>query len=365
MLTLARVSGAARSTPMHWLATLSIAAVAVYAPSISARSLAADAATAGWVTWSQRSGAVFEGHYTASDPTLMQERDHLLMITTDLDPESKHTNLVAATSPDGFSWQFAATGAADIGLVLAGRDGQWDQNLETPELVRRGQTWLLYYCGYRDGGVPLNGFPAALGLATSVDGRHFSRFANDPILRPTPGWYDNDAIYSPTIISDSAGGYIMLYVGHAYTQLDKIGGRGGVYLLAATSPDGIAWSKRPDPVISPGGTLAWMRDGAAEPALVKAPDGIYYLFFTGLAGEDRTIGVGRSASPFGPWQIDPVPIVVRTQNGFAAQKVLAPDVIIASGKARMWFLGSDDSERIRVGYAEAPWPIYTAPRAQP
>ena len=363
-------SGLARSraplfsaTLARGLAALCVAALAACGTQGRARSLAADgkiASAAGWASWTRHAGPVFEGHATASDPTIIREGGQLLMIATDLDTGTNRTDLVAATSSDGLAWHFAATGGPQAGLVLLGRNGQWDENLETPELVRQGSTYFLYYCGYRDGGAPIKGFPAALGLATSIDGRQFRRVSGDPILRPTPGWYDNDAVYSPTIVSDGSG-WVMLYVGHAYTKLDKIGGRGGVYLLAATSPDGIAWSKRPDPVISPGGALPWMRDGAAEPALIKAPDGTWYLFFTGLSGEDRVIGVARSASPFGPWQIDPAPIVAPSDAGFDARLVLAPYVIIDGSRARLWYLGSDDSERIRIGYAEAAWPIYRPP----
>lgn len=347
------------------LAALSFAVLAACGTPGRALSLTADgktAAAAGWASWTRHAAPVFEGHATASDPTIVREGSRLLMVATDLDVATNRTDLVAATSADGLAWQFAATDGPQAGLVLVGRDGKWDENLETPELARRGSTYLLYYCGYRDGGTPIKGFPAALGLATSTDGRHFRRVSDDPILRPTPGWYDNDAVYSPTIVNDGSG-WVMLYVGHAYTKLDKIGGRGGVYLLAATSPDGIAWTKRPTPVISPGGALPWMRDGAAEPALVKAPDGAWYLFFTGLSGEDRVIGVARGASPFGPWQIDPAPIVAPSDAGFDARLVLAPYVIIDGTRARLWYLGSDDRERIRVGYAETAWPIYRPPTA--
>lgn len=351
-----------RSFRPWYLASVGLAAViSCSVPSEGTAPSVAQAATVGggplWAAWTNTAKPVFEGSYTASDPTLLRDGTRLMMVATDLDVATNRTLLVAATSVDGLSWSFAGTPVPQPGTILQGRAGKWDENLETAELVRSGTGYLLYYSGYRTNGFPAPGFPAAMGLATSQDGRNFVRVSDAPTLQPTPGWYDNDATYSPTVLRDGTG-FVMLYVGHAYTRTDKIGGAAGVYLLGATSSDGRLWTKRASPVISPGGGLPWMRDGAAEPSLVKGPDGAYYLFFTGLAGEARVIGVARGTSPFGPWEINPTPIVAPSSGQFDESVVLGPYVIIEAGKARMWFLGADRTERIRIGYEEAAWPIY-------
>ena len=310
-----------------------------------------------WSRWRKSPGAVLEGNFTAADPSIVWESDQYLAIFTDLDVSVLRTVLASATSRDGTKWDMSDNGDPFRGLALRGREGHWDENIESGELVHSGHDYLLYYSGYREVGHPMKGFPASIGLAISADGRRFSRFSDMPIIVPTEGWYDNDATYSPTVIHDG-NMYVMLYAGHSYTRYDKIG-QPGVYLLAATSPDGRGWTKRPTPVVAPGrNDIRWMRDGAAEPCLVRGPDDRFYLFFTGLAGEERRIGVAVAASPFGPWEFNSEPIVTASGHGFDTKGAFAPSVLIKGGKARLWFHSADAARRIRIGYAEADWPIY-------
>jgi hypothetical protein len=146
----------------------------------------------------------------------------------------------------------------------------------------------------------------------------------------------------------------LLYTGHCYTDcVDEP----GVRLLAATSSDGVAWIKRGEPVLTRSTEIAWMNEGVAEADIVYGPDGAFYLFFTGLQGEQRVIGVARGASPLGPWEINPVPIVLPTPGAFDAGGVLSPEVLIEGGKARMWYLSFTAEGYPWIGYAESVWPL--------
>lgn len=83
-----------------------------------------------------------------------------------------------------------------------------------------------------------------------------------PILNGTQGWYDNDAVYSPTIIlglgakiylfnyfQDPANParWLMIYAGHCYTNCSN---GMGVFLLGAYSSDLVNWVKMPSPVFT-------------------------------------------------------------------------------------------------------------------
>ena len=318
--------------------------------------------------WKKRTAPVFSGQFAlAGDPALVRDGQTDHMFYTCPDPEHLRAAICEATSTDGFAWDHArkrVSGTLARGMVLRGRDKAWDENLESAFVVRRpcaagdGCTVeeLLFYGGYRDKGTPRQGFPASLGVARARDGGAFAMVSTEPVLRPTPGWYDNDALYSPAILPYE-GGWVMVYAGHCYTKCDK---PGGVFLLGATSSDGLAWKKRDEPVLLPSAERAWMKDGVGEPALVLGPDGAYYLFFTGLEDEARVIGVARGKGPFGPWDVQPRPIVAPTPGTFDAAGALAPFVVVEGKTARMWYLanrqGKKDLEHM-VGYAESPWPL--------
>ncbi len=320
-------------------------------------------------TWTKRPDPVFNGQFVASDPSLIRDGDGYRMsytcfdfdLTPAFDPDTTRAAICQATSVDGVHWrEFATADPAEpiLGLTLRGEPGSWAEHLEGSFLLETEDgDELLYFSGYRHDGDPALGFPAALAVARSTDGgRTFARVGADPILAPTPGGYDNDAVYSPAIVpyADGSG---MVYAGHCYTRCDN---GLGVLLLAATSPDGLTWTKRDAPVLEALPDLPWTRDGVAEPALIQGPDGVYYLFFTALRDADRMIGLARSDSPFGPWEVAPDPILTpsNSPDAFDTAGVLAPDVRIEGDLARMWFLGTSREDDFAIGYAEAAWPFW-------
>ena len=259
-----------------------------------------------------RTGLFYRGTIIASDPTVTTHAGRLRMFYTDLDHRTDRTVIATADSRDGRTWSTDWTRAGIRGLVISGRDDSWDQSVESAAILRTPEEWRLYFSGYRQD-TPLKGFPAALWLATSQDGRTFTRVSDAPILEPTPGWYDNDAIYSPTVIPH-AGGYVMIYVGHAYTDTSRIP-FGGVYLLGATSPDGRTWTKIETPLARPGDFDGWRRDGLAEPDLVRKGPDEFVLFYTGLGGEERAIGVAHGSHPLGPFRFGERPILEAGRSG--------------------------------------------------
>lgn len=310
-----------------------------------------------WSKWTQSATPAFEGIACASDPSIVELDGRLLMYHTSVDLTAFRTVIAVAVSDDGGeTWAYPDTPSETPGSVLDGIIGSWEERLEGPFAVVRDGKVLLYYSGYRDEGDPFVGFPAALTLATSTDGIHFERVSEEPLLPPTPGGYDNDAVYSPCVI-DVDGTLHMLYAAHCYTRCDREGG-GGVRILGATSTDGVTWTKRDEPVLEALPDVEWATEGVAEPGINLGPDGRFYLWFTGLGPNDsRRIGVASGPTPFGPWDVNPEPVVVAAPGTFAEHQVLAPDVRIEGDRVRMWHLGCDSKERIMIGYAESSWPL--------
>jgi hypothetical protein len=302
---------------------------------------------------------VFTGHYIASDPSIVVEEGFyrlfytcFIVPKTGFVPENVRAGICSATSTDGLSWTEIDSGDPNTpGLVLRGIEGSWQENLEAAFVVEIDETYLLYYSGYKTEGDPAMGFPASLSVASSSDGIYFERISDLPILEPTPGWYDNDAVYSPAI--EIAGDeLVMVYAGHCYTNCQA---GWGVTLLGATSPDGLTWTKLERPVLQgPELGLDWTRDGVAEPALLYGPDGQWLLFFTSLQADTREIGLAFGPTPFGPWKVIDQPILHPTSGTFDEGGVLAPFVLIEEERLRMWYLGQTlGEESFAIGYAEA------------
>lgn len=316
--------------------------------------------TPGWSTWTKRSQPIHSGPYSlVGDPSVIKDGQRYRMYYTCFDPRRKGPAICQATSEHGYDWTDVQVSKPVPGLMIEARPGRWDDAHETPYAMKYRGTYFLYFVGYRDKGGFAKSFPAYLGLATSTDGVHFTR-EDEPIVKTTPQGYDNDAVFSPSIVPYQ-GELVMIYTGHCWTNCPK--GK-GVFLMAATSSDGKNWVKRPAPILDKKALPAEVKDGAAESEIVLGPDGMYYLFMSWLYGNGtHDIGVARSASPFGPWVVNPLPIVKRPaeQKGFDDVGPIAPSVLIEDGKVRMWFHGFSKRKSIEIGYAQAPWPLKLPP----
>ncbi len=305
-----------------------------------------------------RSGSFYTGTAIASDPALLRRGDQLWMAYTDLDLSTGRTVIAQVRARDGRNWQPVAAPRGTVrGLTVAGQPGTAAENVESPALLAVGDEVWLYFAGYRDQGTLAKGFPSALWRARSRDGVTFVRDPEGPVLSPSAGGGDPDAVYSPTVVVED-GVFHMVYAGHAYSDLTGTGGVAGVFLLSARSADGVAWEKAAAPIAGPGlPEPDWMRDGAAEPYLLKAPDGRYLLFFTGLRGEERTIGLATAPGIGGPWTFRAAPLLTRGPDDAPdGHQVLAPAALIEGGRLRLWYLGSSRDGALAIGTADGPWP---------
>lgn len=312
--------------------------------------------TAGWAAWSKRLAPVFSGPYAAvGDPSVMRVGSELRMTYNCYDIVRQRGAICLARSTDGLSWSDVNTGDTTLpSRLIATRPGQWDDAHESAAMVKFKNEYLLYYVGYLDRGGFFASFPAEVGLATSSDGIHFTRAnGGKPVLKTSPAGYDNDAISSPSFVVYN-NELVMLYSAYCFYNCPK---GAGVTLLAATSKDGRTWTKRSTPVLT-AADFPGVKDGIAEVDITQGPDGRYYLFHTRLNGEaGHEIGVAQASSPFGPWTINPEPIVRKSATGFDNIGPIAPSVVFENGKARMWFHGFATNRTAQIGYAEATLPM--------
>jgi hypothetical protein len=321
--------------------------------------------------------AQFGGFYGtfAADASVLKEAGAYRMYYTEYRRYSEtedSSGICMATSMAGRTWSIpGAQGAAAPPFVLEGIEGSQEEDLETCFCILWKGEYLLYYCGYPREGVevyPGSGLKETMGsaiyLARSADGAHFTRQGGPVLERGGAGSFDEDALFSPSVIPYGEG-LFMVYAGHRYDpNLPS-----GVYVLGAYSADGIAWTKVDSPLLLPGSqypsgdpasAYAWMRSGAGEPEIVAGADGAFCLFFTGLddARGTRSIGMARAPDPWGPYTIRAEAILSASASGFDSGAVLAPSVLIEGGRLRLWYNGMGEGESSwLIGYAEGAWPL--------
>ena len=278
------------------------------------------------------------------------------MSYTCLNTTNDKTEICQAKSQDGYNWDHVNFNAPIRGLILAPSATGWDPRLETAAAIRYNGISYQFFAG-----IPTpNGMQGKIGRA--VFSPRISGYAKDanPVLAPTPGKYDNDSALSPEFIQEDNPTYLaMVYAGHCYTNCR--GFSPGVRVLGAWSKDTVNWTKIGRPLLEANGS-GYMQSGVAEPAIMRGPDGYYYLFFTGGLGDGQkqSIGVARSAAWTGPYMPSAQPIIVAgTGSAFDSKGVLAPTVIYDSERnvVRMWFFGANAASVLAIGYAEAAWPL--------
>jgi predicted GH43/DUF377 family glycosyl hydrolase len=305
---------------------------------------------AAWTPWTVSDTAVFSGQFPlVGDPSVIHEGSSYRMYYTGFDPyrDPQGPEICEAISSDGIHWTNLNAKDSVQGRVLFTNSNGWSNAHETCFLLHSNNDYKLYFTRYEDTG---SGFFGAteisLGLATSSDGLHFTQVADTAILKSSPHFYDRSALSSPSI-TKYRDSLFMMYTGFRYDTTIV------TQLLYTTSKDGVHWKKGLKPAIK-SNEAPWAENGVAGSEIILGPDNFYYLFMTSVK-EPHIIGVARSLTPKGPWDINPVPIV-KADKLFSSKGAVAPCVLIEDGKVRLWYHGFADST-IRIGYAEATWPL--------
>jgi predicted GH43/DUF377 family glycosyl hydrolase len=115
-----------------------------------------------------------------------------------------------ATSPDGLTW----TKSPANPIFAADPKSAWEQHKVTAcQVVKHGDWFYMFYIGFRDND------HAQIGIARSRDGvTDWQRHPANPIISPTNGAWDHDAVYKPSAIFDGKR-WILWYNGrHGGTE---------------------------------------------------------------------------------------------------------------------------------------------------
>jgi hypothetical protein len=312
----------------------------------------------------------------AADPFVLRRPDGYEMWFTTNDSR-RRLGLARATSPDGRAWSVwrAPSGADSVtDLVLAPQPGTWDaMGVETAHvLVDADGTYRLYYTGDRP---PQGSHTFAIGLATSRDGIAWTRHPA-PVLEPQHAWERpicanagnpetcrTGGVLEPSVLFDAAAGIYRMW----YAALGETPGGPRTFRIGhATSSDGIAWTRRADPVFGPGPAGSWDSLWVSHVNVVADPGGGYHMFYFGSAHADYQEGapmqrgaIGHAFSADGiAWERNPAnPVIARRPGNMDAWANGGPSAMFEGDRLRVWYFASRTSAyEAEILLAEAPCP---------
>ncbi len=180
-----------------------------------------------------------------------------------------------AWSKDGKTWH-----RAKDKYILSVHDadcGEWEKDcIYQPWLVERGGKFFNFYNA-------ANGRIEQTGLAFSSNLFDWTRCSANPIIRNTPGGYDEVFCSDPKVFHDGEH-WTMFYFGV---------GRGGAHITIAFSRDLIHWTKHPEPLYKAGGHPAALdKKYAHKISLVFNPKNeTFYMFYCAVGKKGRGIGL--------------------------------------------------------------------------
>ncbi|MGN1410534.1 MAG: hypothetical protein ACI4XJ_10220 [Eubacteriales bacterium] len=113
--------------------------------------------------------------------------------------------LCYAESDDGIVWKKHPSNP----IFTCAPENEYEQNrIGSCHIIREDDGYLMFYIGYRD----IN--TACICAARSKDGiEGWRRVSENPLVTPTPGSWDEDSCYKPTVICEEDGSYRLWYNG--------------------------------------------------------------------------------------------------------------------------------------------------------
>ena len=193
------------------------------------------------------------------------------------------------------------------------------------------------------------------GYATSSNGITWFKHANNPVLEPGPGTWDEGAINNASVLVIN-NTYRMWYSGVDGLNENRIG--------HATSFDGIEWTKDDDPVLNHGepGT---MDDEEVIHPFVMYEDPLYRMWYNGHDGTAQRILYAYSFDGIEWTKFTDYPMLEPGTLGSWTDGGLGPLCVVRAGHLyHMWYTAWNQAMDIQIGYATSPdglvWTEYTS-----
>ena len=182
-----------------------------------------------------------------------------------------------ASSADGLIW----TRAKDEYILSVHEPdvGDWEKDcIYQPWLVEHEGRFYNFYNAKK-----MPEWIEQMGLATSDNILDWKRHSANPVIRVTPGGYDEKFVSDGKVFWDSDH-WVMFYFGV---------GKGRAHIMAAFSLDLENWTVDPEPLYKAGGNPSGLdKKHAHKISLVWNPENeTYYMFYNAVGDQGRGIGL--------------------------------------------------------------------------
>jgi len=235
--------------------------------------------------------------------------------------------IMRATSPDGVNW-------TKTGVVMSPSEEYEGDKIDPMTVLFEDGIYKMWYGG--------EGFGGSACYATSQDGINWTRHPDNPVLRKTPGGWDNEGAGGQHSVIKAGDKYYMYYKGFGSAA------PGWNFYGRAESTDGIKWTKK-GKILSPepqmGETTQFRNLGSFRV-------GEYYCIIYSMS---ESLQLFLASSKDGKsWNKNGL-IFIRgqTPGDYDVKWTTAPCVLAEGDRIRMWYEGGDPNGRVRTLLAEA------------
>lgn len=239
-------------------------------------------------------------------------------------------SIALVESKDGIHWN-------EPKIVLGPRETKegWEDELNRPVVVKRSDTYHMWYTGQFKAGKPDGG--SWIFYAVSKDGVNWERVKLEPVLSPEEGW-EKVAVMNPHVIwNEQESLYKMWYSGGEQYEPNAIG--------YATSEDGTHWKKyNQNPIFSADLDSQWEHHKAAGCQVLLWHDW-YIMFYIGYRDEHYAqIGIARSQDGISRWERHPLnPVIFPTEGEWDGEACYKPYAFFDGNRWLLWYNGRNGS----------------------
>ena len=261
---------------------------------------------------------------TLFDPCVIKHEDVYRKFVS----RRENNDVALYESLNGVDWEYV-----DVALNPSLHD-KWDKIVNRVSVLKLDETtWYMWYTGQ-------NKNESAIGFATSVDGVHFSRYMDDPVIVPRYSQGEEAAMNPCVIRQDSC--YVMFYAAGENYEPD--------YICQARSCDGIEWKIEEGSIFKADPMRPFEQYKVGGGCVLR--HGAYlYLFYIGYKNLDVAhICVARSIDGGTNWLRAKHPIIVPSKNEWDCHAVYKAHVCLEENRLLLWYNGRRNKEEY-IGFA--------------
>jgi predicted GH43/DUF377 family glycosyl hydrolase len=223
-------------------------------------------------------------------------------------------------SLDGIEWYEKIKYRSEL---ATSESGVFDVNLRNPDVLRVGAGYRMYYMGDANG-------VQKIGVATSADGKSWTKYSGNPILDhgQAGAWDETGGMFFSAMHTDTLD--YLWYTGSNAAGVGAIG--------LATSRDGFTWEKYPNNPVFQVNPTGWDSIGVISPSVVQV-NGVYYMFYLGIPVRyccKSSIGWAYSTDGIN-WTRGGNAPVVAPASGWEDRSLGGMSVVFANGKFYMYY----------------------------